>query len=84
MADALRYKARFRSRQGRNIGFAPEICLPDSDEIPYCYDPPAIEDLRRRADCVLHIQERHYDALVAQIEAMDSVRQYFNPNPTLL
>ena len=28
--------------------------------------------------------ERHYGALVAQIEAMDSVRQYFNPNPTLL
>lgn len=28
--------------------------------------------------------ERHYEALVAQIEAMDSVRQYFNPNPTLL
>lgn len=28
--------------------------------------------------------ERHYTALVAQIEAMDSVRQYFNPNPTLL
>lgn len=28
--------------------------------------------------------ERHYSALVAQIEAMDSVRQYFNPNPTLL
>jgi len=28
--------------------------------------------------------ERHYAALVAQIGAMDSVRQYFNPNPTLL
>ena len=28
--------------------------------------------------------ERHYRALVAQIETMDSVRQYFNPNPTLL
>ena len=28
--------------------------------------------------------ERHYEALVAQIEAMSGVRQYFNPNPTLL
>ena len=28
--------------------------------------------------------ERHYGALVTQIETMDSVRQYFNANPTLL
>ena len=28
--------------------------------------------------------ERHYDALVTQIKSMDSVRQYFNANPTLL
>ena len=28
--------------------------------------------------------ERHYDALLAQMFAMDGVRQYFNPNPTLL
>ncbi len=63
VAEAFRYKTRFRSRQGRNIGFAPDICLPDSDQMPYCYDPLAIEDLRRRADCVLHLQERYYDAL---------------------
>lgn len=28
--------------------------------------------------------DNHYRALLAQIRAMDSVRQYFNPNPTLL
>ncbi len=28
--------------------------------------------------------EAHYRALVEQVEAMDGVRQYFNPNPTLL
>ncbi len=28
--------------------------------------------------------ERHYDALVTQIKSMDSVRQYFNANPSLL
>ena len=28
--------------------------------------------------------ENHYHALVRQIRAMNSVRQYFNPNPTLL
>ena len=28
--------------------------------------------------------ERHYDALLAQMFDMDGVRQYFNPNPSLL
>jgi len=65
VAEAFRYKTRFRSRQGRNIGFAPELCLPDSNARPYCYDADAIEALRRRADCVLHIQSTYYDDLDA-------------------
>ena len=28
--------------------------------------------------------ERHYDALLSQMSAMNGARQYFNPNPTLL
>ncbi|MEO1273231.1 MAG: hypothetical protein AAFX99_34530, partial [Myxococcota bacterium] len=60
---AFRYKIRFRNRTGQGVGFAPQICLPDSDQIPYCYDPSTIEALRQRADCLLNIWEDHYDDL---------------------
>jgi hypothetical protein len=53
--DAFRYKTQFRNRQGSSVGFTPEICIPDSNAIPYCYDPPAIEEIRRRVDCALSI-----------------------------
>jgi len=36
------------------------------------------------ADIDFADNEDHYRALVTQIEAMDGVRQYFNPNPSLL
>jgi hypothetical protein len=51
--SAFRYLTRFRNRQGQGIGFAPEICIEDSDQIPYCYDPPGIEAVRDRVDCAL-------------------------------
>ncbi len=53
--QAFRYKTRFRGRTGSAVGFAPQICLPDSDQIPYCYDPEAIEEIRTRIDCLLSI-----------------------------
>jgi hypothetical protein len=53
--DAFRFKSRFRARSGQGIGFVPEICALDSDVIPYCYDPPAIEALRERVDCLVAI-----------------------------
>ena len=53
IADAFRYKTRFKSRSGSQVGFAPEICIPDSDQIPYCYDPEAIEEIRHRVDCLV-------------------------------
>ncbi len=55
MADAFRYKIRFQSRTGAQVGFAPEICLPDSDQIPYCYDPGQIEQIRSRIDCLVAV-----------------------------
>ncbi len=58
---AFRYKTRFRSRTGDSPGFAPQICLPGSNQIPYCYDPPAIERIRGRVDCLLAIWRNHYD-----------------------
>lgn len=53
--SAFRYKTQFRNRQGRNVGFAPQICVPDSNAVPYCYDPPAIEGIRARVDCLNYL-----------------------------
>ena len=55
MADAFRYKIRFRSRSGSNVGFTPEVCIPNSDAIPYCYAPGAIDHIRQRVDCAMEI-----------------------------
>jgi len=64
VADAFRYKTRFRNRQGSSVGFTPEICVPGSDQIPYCYSPEGIEDLMDRADCLLAIwRSENYDQL---------------------
>lgn len=49
---AFRYKTQFANREGKAVGFAPEICVPNSSSTPYCYDPPAIEELRERVDCL--------------------------------
>lgn len=53
--DAFRYKTRFRSRTGAQVGFTPEICIPNSDQRPYCYDPERIERIIERVDCALDI-----------------------------
>ncbi|WP_428268298.1 hypothetical protein [Haliangium sp.] len=55
IADGFRYKTRFTSRTGSEVGFAPQICIPNSNQIPYCYDPAAIEEIRARVDCLLEI-----------------------------
>lgn len=52
---AFRYRTRFVSTTGSRVGFAPQICIPDSDRIPYCYEPAAIEEIRGRVDCLLHV-----------------------------
>lgn len=59
--EAFRYKTRFRTRAGRNIGFAPEVCIGDS--VPYCYDPIAIERIQERADCAAHIYTTYHSQL---------------------
>jgi hypothetical protein len=60
---AFRYKTQFTSRTGQSVGFAPEICVPDSNAIPYCYDPPAIEQIRDRVDCALSLYTTRYSDL---------------------
>ncbi|HEY3447510.1 MAG TPA: hypothetical protein VGK67_14240 [Myxococcales bacterium] len=52
---AFRYRTRFVSRSDTTVGFAPTTCIPDSNLVPYCYDPAAIETLRERTDCLLYI-----------------------------
>jgi hypothetical protein len=61
--NAFRYKTRFQSRRGKNVGFAPERCQKNSDSIPYCYDPPEIEQIRKRVDCLMDIYVTHQDQL---------------------
>ena len=60
---AFRYKTKFRDREGQGIGFAPQACAAGSDQIPYCYDPPAIEADRARTDCLLYVWDRFYDSV---------------------
>ncbi len=72
--EAFRYKTRFVTRQGQNIGFSPDICEPGSDARPYCYDPAQIEEIEARIDCLLHIHQERYDDLRGS-QARDAARR---------
>src|SRR5262249_19705228 len=77
--DAFRYKTRFQNRQGQSIGFAPDICVPDSNAIPYCYDPSGIEQLRARVDCVTSIYSASFGSqpqFALSAELQDRLRRY--------
>ncbi len=38
--EAFRYRLKFQSRTGKNLGFAPEMCSPvAASQTPYCYAP---------------------------------------------
>lgn len=63
--SAFRYRTQFVGRTGQSVGFTPEICVPDSNQIPYCYDPEAIEAARARVDCLLWIWRHRYAELDA-------------------
>lgn len=63
VADAFRYRTRFVNRSGVNLGFVPEICIPGTDLVPYCYDPAAIEALRNRVECGLELYTDHFAAM---------------------
>ena len=53
IAEAFRFRVKFRSRNGKTIGFVPEICKPYSSGVtPYCYSPTAIEGLEQRVSCL--------------------------------
>ncbi|MBN2531195.1 MAG: hypothetical protein JXR76_32730 [Deltaproteobacteria bacterium] len=51
IANAFRYRIRFKDRENTAVGFVPDICGASPDMVPYCYDPKAIEEIARRVDC---------------------------------
>ncbi len=61
--DAFRYKTRFVGRSGGTLGFAPNLCEPDSDAVPYCYDPVGMELVTQRIDCLMDVHANHFQAL---------------------
>jgi hypothetical protein len=77
--NAFRYRTRFRSRSGTGLGFAPDICAVDSDALPYCYDPPAIEMAAGRTDCLTHIFSERFDDLSTPVQQglLDYLKQSF-------
>ncbi|MBL8919179.1 MAG: hypothetical protein JNJ54_09990 [Myxococcaceae bacterium] len=55
---AFRYKTRFRSSlSGSTVGFAPVQCRRGSNAVPYCYDPPQIDEARKRVDCLVNLYD---------------------------
>ncbi len=80
VADAFRYKVRFQSRTGQAIGFSPEICQENSDEIPYCYSPKQIEDIQARTDCLISIFDEYYDDGNFNNSIKDKIRNYLTEN----
>lgn len=76
IADAFRYKTRFIGRtEDSQVGFAPQICIPNSSQIPYCYDPAAIEEIRARIDCLL---ELYRDPVLQEQPDLDATRADLN------
>ena len=71
--SAFRYKTRFKSRSsGMGVGFAPQVCVGDS--VPYCYDPPQIEEIADRVDCLAHLYTAYYDEMDAGVRPQAALR----------
>ncbi|MCC6620918.1 MAG: hypothetical protein IT385_06670 [Deltaproteobacteria bacterium] len=84
IADAFRYRVRFRSASGRPVGFVPTMCRPDSDLEPYCYDPVEIEHIQDRVDCLLHIHDTWFPRpgggpAIDQV-TIDTIRAFLTTN----
>lgn len=75
---AFRYKTRFANRQGRNVGFAPQVCVSGSNAVPYCYAPDEIESVRDRVDCAVTLFSRHAQKLDAP--TLEALRTYLETN----
>lgn len=81
--EAFRYRTQFVSSSGQSIGFAPDICAPNPNNSPYCYDPLLIEEVRERVDCLSAIYNQRREALRSNgaLDALGtSVRDYLREN----
>jgi hypothetical protein len=76
--SSFRYKTAFVNRSGVNVGFAPEVCVPDSNIIPYCYDPAAIQEVEERIDCVMYLYSEHRASLAT--DARSTLKDYLIVN----
>ncbi len=76
--DAFRYKLAFRSRTGKNIGFAPGVCGDTPGAVPYCYDPKIIEQIRDRVDCAVYLHSTFKDAM--NETSRDTLNGYLTEN----
>ncbi|WP_236515341.1 hypothetical protein [Sandaracinus amylolyticus] len=59
--DAFRYRSRFQSDEGDQLGFAPTACEGTGYSTPYCYDPALLEEVLARTDCLLALYLEHAD-----------------------
>ncbi|MBN2802958.1 MAG: hypothetical protein JXR91_07675 [Deltaproteobacteria bacterium] len=69
VANAFRYKTRFRTRDGQSIGFVPEICVKNSDAVPYCYSPETIENLYERVNCATSLYSNNRQDMSDEVKA---------------
>ena len=54
IGDAFRYKTKFMTASGGQVGFTPVICSPVGTVAnPYCYDPAQVQAARKRVDCLV-------------------------------
>ena len=54
IGDAFRYKTKFMTATGGQVGFTPAICSPVGTAAnPYCYDPAQVQAARKRVDCLI-------------------------------
>lgn len=76
--QAFRYKTKFKGREGTSLGFTPDICLPNSDLVPYCYDPGAIEEIAQRVDCAAYLYTEYYTHLSTNTKSL--LKSYLTRN----
>lgn len=70
---AFRYYFKFRSRDGKNFGFAPVVCSSKSgSQTPYCYDAQEVEQLQQRMDCLefLYNNSQAYNKLNSTVRGV--------------
>ncbi|MBT9554957.1 MAG: hypothetical protein IV100_02960 [Myxococcales bacterium] len=66
IADAFRYRTKFKNRFGTGLAFTPTECGQASSSVPYCYAASEIEEVRQRIDCAAAVFNQHNGVLSTQ------------------